>query len=102
MNSQKEKCTALAALHAQQDAWTIPNPWDVGSAKDLEKVGFKALATSSAAFAYTLGKADGQVSLNEKLAHCAAIANQTNIPLSVDFEDGFADDPKQEIGRAHV
>ena len=53
MTDQAEKCATLAALHAADEAWIIPNPWDIGSAKDLEKHGFKALATSSAACAYT-------------------------------------------------
>lgn len=95
MSDQNSKCKALAALHAADTAWVIPNPWDVGSAMDLEQLGFKALATSSAAFAYTLGRKDGEVSLEEKLAHCAALAANTTIPVSVDFEDGFSDDPEQ-------
>ena len=89
MNSQVEKCAALEALHGSEEAWIIPNPWDLGSAKDLEKHGFKALATSSAACAYTLGLKDGEVSLDQKLAYCEAMARHTTIPLSVDFEDGY-------------
>jgi|GEM_PF-6951775 len=95
MNNQKEKCTALAALHNAKDAWVIPNPWDAGSAQDLEKLGFKALATSSSACAYTLGKSDGSVTLDEKLAHCQSIVSNTNLPVSVDFEDGYSNDPKE-------
>ena len=95
MNSQRDKCKALAALHQAKDAWIIPNPWDVGTALDLEQAGFKALATSSAAFAYTLGHKDGNVSLEEKLAHCAALASNTTIPVSVDFEDGFDSEPSK-------
>ncbi len=93
MSNQTEKCTTLAALHQEKNAWIIPNPWDVGTAIDLEEAGFKALATSSAAFAYTLGHKDGDVSLEEKLAHCESLAAHTNIPISVDFEDGFASAP---------
>lgn len=93
MSSQSDKCKTLAALHREKKAWIIPNPWDVGSAIDLEKAGFKALATSSAAFAYTLGHTDGAVSLQEKLGHCEAIAANTTIPVSVDFEDGFSNEP---------
>ncbi|MEE4283513.1 MAG: isocitrate lyase/phosphoenolpyruvate mutase family protein [Pseudomonadales bacterium] len=89
MKNQVEKCEALAALHASSDAWIIPNPWDLGSAKDLEKHGFKALATSSAACAYTMGLKDGEVSLEQKLAYCEAMASHTTLPLSVDFEDGY-------------
>ena len=93
MNTQSEKCQTLAALHASQDIWMIPNPWDVGSAKDLEALGFKALATSSAAFAHTLGKKDGEVSIEEKLTHCEALSKNTTVPLHVDFEDGFSHEP---------
>lgn len=92
MNSQVEKCAALEALHASEEAWIIPNPWDIGSAIDLEKHGFKALATSSAACAYTMGVKDGEVSLDQKLTYCAAIASHTTLPLSVDFEDGYDND----------
>lgn len=95
MDEQHKKCAALAALHNDADAWVIPNPWDAGSARDLEKLGFKALATSSAAFAYTLGRKDGSVTLDEKLAHCQLIAGNTSIPVSVDFEDGFSNDPTE-------
>ncbi|MGR8948887.1 MAG: isocitrate lyase/PEP mutase family protein [Gammaproteobacteria bacterium] len=95
MNNQVEKCNTLAALHKAQNAWIIPNPWDVGSAVDLQETGFKALATSSAAFAYTLGRKDGGVTLDEKLAHCRAIVANTMVPVSVDFEDGYSNDPAQ-------
>ena len=95
MTTQATKCQVLAALHAEKNAWIIPNPWDVGSALDMEHTGFKALATSSAAFAYTLGRKDGGVSLEEKLAHCAAISANTSIPVSVDFEDGYSDEPAE-------
>jgi len=97
MTGQQEKCVALEALHNATEAWVIPNPWDAGSAQDLEKLGFKALATSSAAFAYTLGRKDGEVSLDEKLAHCHSLASNTSIPVSVDFEDGYSNDP-EEVG----
>ena len=93
MTTQATKCETLAALHAADNAWLIPNPWDVGSALDMEKTGFKALATSSAALAYTLGHKDGGVSLEEKLAHCAALCEHTTIPVSVDFEDGYSNEP---------
>lgn len=95
MDSQNEKCTALAALHKSKEAWVIPNPWDAGSAQDLEKLGFKALATSSAACAYTLGKKDGAVTFDEKMAHCQSIVSNTNLPVSVDFEDGYSNQPKE-------
>ena len=73
MATQIQKCEAFARLHQSKTAWIIPNPWDVGSAKLLQGKGFKALATTSSGFAYTLGRADGEVSLEEKLQHCRAV-----------------------------
>ena len=95
MHDQKAKCDVLATLHASKDAWMIPNPWDIGSAQDLEKKGFKALATSSAACAYTMGLQDGEVTLADKLAYCRAMAANTRVPLSVDFEDGYSNNPSE-------
>ncbi|PCJ22942.1 MAG: 2-methylisocitrate lyase [SAR86 cluster bacterium] len=92
MPSQLQKCQAFAELHNSKTAWIIPNPWDVGSAKLLEGLGFKALATTSSGFAYTLGRADGEVTLEEKLQHCQSIAAATTIPVNADFENGFAED----------
>ena len=94
MTSQLQKCERLAELHRASSAWVIPNPWDVGSAKLLQGLGFKALATTSSGFAYTLGRADGEVSLEEKLQHCRQLAAATTIPLNADFENGFADAPE--------
>jgi 2-methylisocitrate lyase-like PEP mutase family enzyme len=94
MISQKEKCESFAALHRQPGAFLIPNPWDTGSARLLQGLGFSALATTSAGFAYALGKTDGEVSLEEKLQHCTAVASATEIPVNADFENGFADDPR--------
>ena len=74
---------------------SIPNPWDVGSARLLEGLGFQALATTSAGFALGAGKVDGDISLEEKLAHCEAMAAVTGVPINVDFENGFADQPEQ-------
>ncbi len=93
MPTQAEKCRQFADLHTQSAAFVMPNPWDVGSARILQGLGFKALATTSSGFAYTLGKADGQPTLDEKLEHCRIIAASTDIPLSVDFEDGYAAAP---------
>ncbi len=95
MPTQAEKCRQFAALHQQSECFIIPNPWDVGSALLMQGLGFKALATTSSGFAYTLGKADGKPSLQEKLDHCRAIAAATAIPVSADFEDGYAAAPEQ-------
>lgn len=94
MPTQREKCERFKALHAQSGAFIIPNPWDAGSAKILQSLGFSALATTSAGFAYTLARSDGQPTLEEKLAHCESITNATDIPVNADFEDGFADKPE--------
>lgn len=98
MTSQMEKAQAFKALHEGDEAFIIPNPWDAGSALMLEELGFKALATTSAGFAKTIGKADGQVSLEEKLQHCRVLAAVTSVPISADFENGFADAPEEVAG----
>jgi len=94
MISQKLKCEEFASLHQQVGAFIIPNPWDIGSAKLLQGFGFKALATTSAGLAHTLGRADGEVTLEEKLNHCSELAANTTVPINADFENGFADDPE--------
>jgi len=72
----------------------IPNPWDAGSAKILEKLGFKALATTSSGFAYSLGRRDGDVTLDEVIAHTSALARATDLPVSVDLENGYGPEPE--------
>ena len=86
------KGETFQALHAGEP-FVIPNPWDAGSAKVLEKLGFKALATTSSGFAFTLGRRDGDVTLDEVIAHTAALAGVTNLPVSVDLENGYGADP---------
>src|SRR4051812_7058472 len=81
------------ALHHESRPLLLPNPWDVGSAKLLASLGFKALATTSSGFAATLGRLDGSVTREEALAHGAAIAAATDLPVSADLENLFADDP---------
>lgn len=92
MSDQANKCAVFADLHQASECWLIPNPWDVGSARVLQGLGYQALATTSSGFAYTLGRADGQVTLEEKLQHCTELTNATTVPLNADFENGFADD----------
>jgi len=94
MISQKMKCEEFAGLHLQAGAFLIPNPWDVGSARVLQGLGFKALATTSVGLAYTLGRMDGEVTLEEILNHCSELTANTTIPVNADFENGFADDPE--------
>lgn len=93
--TQQQKCEEFEKLHQQDGAFVIPNPWDVGSAKLLEGLGFKALATTSAGFAVTLGRSDGEVSLAEKLDHCTQLATATSIPINADFETAFSDSPEE-------
>jgi 2-methylisocitrate lyase-like PEP mutase family enzyme len=94
MPDQAELATRFLELHAAQRPLLIPNPWDAGSAKLLASLGFEALATTSAGFAATLGRLDGAVTRDEALAHAAALAAATELPVSADFENGFADDPE--------
>jgi 2-methylisocitrate lyase-like PEP mutase family enzyme len=89
--TQRERGERFAALHAGEP-FVIPNPWDAGSARMLEALGFPALASTSSGFAFTLGRADGAVTLDEVAGHTAAIAAATDLPLSVDLENGYADD----------
>lgn len=93
MISQYEKGAAFVALHQRAGAFIIPNPWDVGSACLLSALGFEALATTSGGFANTLGRVDGKVLLEEKIAHCRALCAATSLPISADLENCYADQP---------
>jgi len=92
--TQKEKGERFLALHQGPGAFVIANPWDIGSAKILEGMGFPALATSSAASAMAIGKRDGALSREQALAHGRAIAGATDVPVSADLENGFGDAPE--------
>jgi len=81
------------ALHAEERLFLMPNPWDVGSARLLASYGFRALATTSAGFAWSLGKLDQTVSRDELVAHVASLAQATPLPLTVDSERCYPDDP---------
>ncbi|HWG62513.1 MAG TPA: isocitrate lyase/phosphoenolpyruvate mutase family protein [Streptosporangiaceae bacterium] len=94
LTTQADKAEQFLALHHGPDVLRLPNPWDAGSARLLAALGFAALATTSSGFAATLGRPDGTVSLDEALAHGAAVAAATNVPVSADLENGFADDPE--------
>jgi 2-methylisocitrate lyase-like PEP mutase family enzyme len=91
--SQREKGEAFRTLH-EDGTFVIPNPWDAGSARLLESLGFKALATTSSGFAFTLGRRDGGVTLDELAAHVETLAGATGVPLAVDIEDGFGPAPE--------
>jgi 2-methylisocitrate lyase-like PEP mutase family enzyme len=81
------------SLHKPGEPLLMPNPWDRGSARLLESLGFQALATTSSGFAATLGRLDGEVSRDEALAHAADVAAAVEVPVSADFENCFAEDP---------
>jgi 2-methylisocitrate lyase-like PEP mutase family enzyme len=91
--TQAEKGKRFRALHERDHAFIIPNPWDVGSARLLEGLGFEALATTSAGFAFSIGRSDGDVDRETMLAHASALASATEIPVSADLENGYQDDP---------
>ena len=93
MNRQETKAAEFKALHAGA-TFVIPNPWDAGSARVLAALGFKALATTSSGFAFTLGRLDGRVTLDEVVAHAAAVDRATELPVSVDLENGYGPDPE--------
>jgi len=90
---QADRARRFLDRHREGGPLLLPNPWDVGSAKLLASLGFEALATTSSGFAATLGRVDGTVTRDEALAHAAAIAAATPLPVSADLENGFADDP---------
>ncbi len=95
MRTQQEKGSAFEALHAGE-TFVIPNPWDLGSARVLDGLGFRALATTSSGFAFTLGRLDGAATLDEVAEHVRALAAATALPVSVDLENGY-DDPAGAI-----
>ncbi len=87
------KTRNFRALHERDGAFIIPNPWDVGTARILASMGFEALATTSAGFAFSLGLPDGGVTRDQALAHCRDIVAATDLPVSADLEGGYVDDP---------
>jgi 2-methylisocitrate lyase-like PEP mutase family enzyme len=94
MQKQKDQEDAFRRLHSS-GCLVMPNPWDAGSARALEQVGFQALATTSSGFAWTLGRADNQPTLDEVLNHLRAITGGVSVPVNADFEGGHAVDPQQ-------
>jgi 2-methylisocitrate lyase-like PEP mutase family enzyme len=94
MNLQMTKAEAFKALHERPGIFAIPNPWDAGSAKLLASLGFEALATTSAGFAFSIGRPDGAVSREETLGHVRAVVEATSLPVSADLEKGFGDEPE--------
>jgi 2-methylisocitrate lyase-like PEP mutase family enzyme len=93
MSIADKRCT-FRTLH-QSGCFVIPNPWNVGSARYLQGLGFKALATTSSGYAHSQGYSDGEVTRDMALAHCREIAQTADIPVNADFEGGYADDPDE-------
>lgn len=93
MVDQEAKAARFLSLHSGPTPLLLPNPWDVGSTKLLASLGFQALATTSSGYAATLGRLDGSISREQALAHTASIVEATDLPVSADLENCFADDP---------
>ena len=91
--STTDAIARFRALHERQKAFVIPNPWDIGSARLLADIGFEALATTSAGYAWSVGKPDGAVSRDQMLEHCAQLAGATPLPVNADLENCYAHDP---------
>ena len=94
MLTQSEKGSLFHALHQRDRAFIIPNPWDAGTARLLANLGFEALATTSAGFAFSAGQRDGTMNRDQTLANAAAIVSATDLPVSADLENGFGDAPE--------
>jgi 2-methylisocitrate lyase-like PEP mutase family enzyme len=95
MRTQAEKGSAFRALHERAKAFIIPNPWDKGTARLLAQLGFEALATTSAGFAFSVGQRDGTIGRDRMIRHSADIAAATDLPVSADLENGYGDDPAE-------
>ncbi len=95
MITQIEKAKSFKALHERAGAFIIPNPWDIGSARLLAGLGFEALATTSGGFANSLGRLDGEVTVDEAIEHCRELCEATDLPVSADLENCFADEPEK-------
>lgn len=94
MVTQADKARRFAALHAREGCFFVPNFWDVGSARLLELQGFEALASSSAGFAFSIGKPDMGITRDDKLRHLREVCAATTLPVSADLQNGFGDRPE--------
>ncbi len=94
MRTQLEKGSTFRALHQRESAFIIPNPWDVGTTRLLARLGFEALATTSAGYAFSIGQRDNTVGRDKMMAHVRDIVAATDLPVSADLENGFGDDPE--------
>ncbi len=94
MHTDAERIAEFRQLH-ESGCFVMPNPWDAGSARALASMGFKALATTSAGFAWTMGEPDNRIGLDQTLAHLNAVAAAVNLPVNADFQNGFAAEPQE-------
>jgi 2-methylisocitrate lyase-like PEP mutase family enzyme len=94
MKTQQEKAQEFVNLHRKGNCFVIPNPWDIGSAKLLEHLGFRALATTGAGFAFSLGKSDLSINAKDMLPQLTQLAAATDLPVSADLQNGFGDAPE--------
>src|SRR3954447_9012066 len=92
--STEDKRTAFRKLH-ESGCFVLPNPWDVGSARALAHLGFKAIASTSAGFAWTIGRADTHVTVDDVCEHLTALCKAVDLPVNADFEGGFAHEPEK-------
>src|SRR5262245_11156521 len=93
MTTQNDKAQLFRALHERERAFIIPNPWDVGTARLLARLGFEALATTSAGYAFSVGQRDNTIGRERMMEHVRDIVSATDLPVSADLENGFGDDP---------
>src|ERR1700746_2863731 len=101
MSTRDTSSAKFRALH-ESGCFVLPNPWDIGTAIYLERLGFKALATTSAGFAFSRGKPDGGVSRDEMLAHIHEIVEATSLPVNADFMAGYADEPEDLVANVRL
>jgi 2-methylisocitrate lyase-like PEP mutase family enzyme len=94
MRTQAEKGRLFRALHEREGAFVIPNPWDVGTARLLARLGFEAVATTSAGYAFSVGQRDNTIGRDQMMAHVGAVVSAIDLPVSADLENGFGDDPE--------
>ncbi len=94
MLAQVEKALTFRALHERESAFLMPNPWDVGTARLLAQMGFAALGTTSAGYAFSVGQRDNTVERSQMMAHASAMVSATDLPVSGDLENGFGDSPE--------
>jgi 2-methylisocitrate lyase-like PEP mutase family enzyme len=93
-STQSEKGQAFRALHERGRAFIIPNPWDTGTARLLAHLGFGALATTSAGYAFSAGQRDNTIDRTQMMEHVSAIVSATDLPVNADLENGFGDSPE--------